>query len=75
MTTTVKQLIEYLETLPEETEVSVVETAQGGFAGDYSYFADLDIGDHCEFTDFTGNKFVKKTEPHYNKKTLDIGTI
>lgn len=72
--TTVKQLIEYLKTLPAET---IVETSE--MAGVYDLYArsvDLDIGpysDTMEYYDFTDKKDINSS--YYGKTVLVIGDI
>ena len=72
---TVLDLIEYLNTLPSDTEVSVIR----GYDCNYSYCAeevalDLDpLTGNIDFTDMTGNQFVKEDSEHYNKKYLVLG--
>lgn len=72
---TVKELIDYLKTLPEDTEVEVVV----GHYSDYSYCTEtvpLSL-DPCtgnvDFTDFSGNEFVKEGAKFFNKKYLTLG--
>lgn len=58
--TTVRELITYLESLPEDTEVSVIE----GYDCGYSYCTkevELNLcpeNGNVDFTDFTGNQFA-----------------
>ena len=74
MATTTEQLIEYLKTLPRETEVQVLEV-HSGYGGNYVVERDLDLTGHetFEYTDFTGNQFVKPTDFYFNKKYLLFG--
>jgi hypothetical protein len=73
--TDVKTFIEYLKTLPPETEVRVCCAKVVGY-GTQVTFQDLEIdeyGGNIDFTDLTGNQFVKAGDPRENKKYLDIG--
>jgi hypothetical protein len=65
--TTVAEFIEYLKTLPPETDVQVVESD-----GYYAKFVDLEIDENTDFTDMTGNPFAKG-KPYENSKTLYLG--
>jgi hypothetical protein len=65
--TTVAEFIEYLKTLPPETEVQVVESD-----GYYAKFVDLEIDGNTDFIDMTGNPFAVG-KPHENAKTLCLG--
>jgi len=73
--TTVSQLITYLQELPPDTEVSVIE----GYDCGYAYCTkevDLDLDPYngnVDFTDFTGNQFAKEGSEHFNKKYLTLG--
>jgi len=73
--TTVKELIDYLETLPRETEVHVVVGIDCGYGyGTKEVPLDLDPAEgNMEFMDFTGNKFVKEGSDLVNKKYLLLG--
>ena len=64
---TVKELIEFLETLPEKTEVELY-TEYG--------IKELTIGKHTDcmsFTDYEGNKWIKETDRRYGKTYLTFG--
>ena len=73
--TTITEFIDYLKTLPPETEVSVIR------AYDYAYSTcteevglNIDpVQGNVDFTDLTGNKFVKADDPRLNKKYLVLG--
>ena len=75
----VKELAEWLLAFhDQDAEVQVVDHFsgtgyydQGGNA--YQEFFNTDL--HTEYTNFVGNKFVKDTEPHYNKSYLLLGRI
>ena len=47
--TNVKQLIEYLQILPGDTTVNVVQTRDAGDQGYYSTFEPLVIGENTEY--------------------------
>lgn len=61
---TITELIEYLKGLPDDTEVRV------SYDGDEVI---LDLDEHMDYVDLTGNQFVEKDSPIYNKKFLTIG--
>lgn len=73
--TTITEFIEYLRTLPPETEVRVVR----GYNCGYSLCTEevlLDINPitgNIDFTDLSGNKFIKDDDPRANKKYLTLG--
>ena len=72
--TTITEFIEYLQTLPEDTELYVVK----GFYEGFTYVSEevlLDIDGNTEFVDLTNNKFVKKGDVRENRKTLTLGEI
>ncbi len=59
MATTIKEFIEYLKTLPPDTEVGVI----CGYTSGYSYDTKevpLEIDENTCYTDFTGNPNVKE---------------
>ena len=73
--TTVKKLKEYLDTLPEETEVMVIEQHDSGCYGTYGAFVALDLHPYdgnTDFVDMTGNQFAKGKD-YENNKTLYLG--
>lgn len=73
--TTVRELIEYLQTLPESAEVQVVE----GYDCGYSYCTkEVDINLHpydgnVDFIDLTGNQFVDQDDERFNNAYLILG--
>jgi hypothetical protein len=71
---TVKEFIEYLQTLPPDTIVRTFEGYDCGHAH-YTEEVDLNLGDkgNVDFIDFTGNQFVDKENYLYEKKLLTIG--
>jgi len=72
MATTITEFIEYLKTLPPDTELSVI----CGVHSMYSYDTNevpLEIDENTNFVDFDGNPFVPEGAPYYNKKYLTLG--
>lgn len=73
--TTVRELIQYLEKLPPDTEVSVIV----GYDCGYSYCTEevaLNLDPYkgnIDFLDFRNNQFVKETHELYNKTFLTLG--
>lgn len=69
--TTAAQLITYLKTLPEDTEVSVVEFISSGYAG-YAEETPLDIEENTYFVDFNkhGPESIAKLPPHVVGKSF-----
>lgn len=84
MTTTVEELIAYLQTLPPKTEVSCAVHVDG-YDGGYTAEEDLELparredgsfeqcSDNIDFTSLVGNQFVKETDPRFGKSYLFIG--
>jgi hypothetical protein len=69
--TTVKQLIEFLQTQDQDAEVRIQTIVHGW---DYSRsVVDLDLRDHISYTDNRGNSFVADDAPHKNKRYLEFG--
>lgn len=78
--TTVKEMKEWLDKFPDETIVQVSIQQEAGTWDNYgpSYFRNLKVDEEYttwEYVDFKGNKFVKTTDPHYNKSYLQLGTV
>ena len=70
--TTIAEFIDYLKTLPPDTELQVVR----GYACGYDYCteaAPLEIDENTGFCDLTGSPHVKEDNPLYNKKILFLG--
>ena len=73
--TTITEFIEYLKTLPPDTEISVVR----GYDCGYSYCTEevplnIDpLNGNVDFTDLTGNQFINDDDPKSNKKYLTLG--
>ena len=73
--TSITEFIEYLKTLPPDTEISVVCGYDCGYSTCTEEVPlDIDpINGNVEFTDLTGNQFVKNDSPIANKKYLTLG--
>ena len=74
--TTAKELIEYLKTIPEETQIRVLERYENGYS---TYVKEVDlnldlINGNIEFEDFRLNPFTKETDAHYMKTYLLFGS-
>lgn len=72
----VDKLIEYLQTLPPETEVNVLEIGSSGYEMTHKWVP-LELGEYsdtCDFIDLTNNPFVKDDDPRKNSKSLDLGS-
>lgn len=77
MTTTVKELIEYLKTIPLDTELRVVVTydCQGGYAT-CTKLVPLDLDPttgNVEYIDTNGNRFIEKHSELWDRRFLDFG--
>ena len=70
--TTIKQLKEYLDALPDETEVEVLVTVDNGYLGFSNHFAPLVIDENTDFVDMTDNPSAKG-KVYENNKTLYLG--
>ena len=70
--TTVKEFIEYLEGLPEETEVQVLVMQGGSYGGDYAEWEPLDITTNTDLIDLRDNQFSKGTSRE-GKVYLELG--
>jgi len=64
----VEELIEYLKTLPPETEVETLSSNYYGDADEVTLQPDF-----LYYTDYTSNVRVKEDHPMYGKKVLLIG--
>ena len=73
--TTLHEFIDYLKGLPPDTEISVLRSYDYGYAtGVDEAPLDIDpITGNVDFTDLTGNQFVKDDDPRANKKYLTLG--
>ncbi len=75
MATNVKELIEYLKTIPLDTELQVVETYDCGYATCARYVP-LDIDGrkgNVTYTNLADNPFVAKDSPNFDKRFLEFG--
>jgi hypothetical protein len=72
--TTASQLIAYLQTLPPETIVEVLEEHTRGYES-YVEFTDLNLetGDYHDFIDFRNVAWVPTDNPNYGKCFLQLG--
>ena|GEM_PF-5026651 len=75
MATTVKELIEYLKTIPLDTELRVAVTydCQGATC---AKFVPLDLNQttgNVAYTDMNGNMFVEKHSELWDRRFLDFG--
>lgn len=72
--TTAAQLIKYLQTLPPETIIEVLEEHTCGYES-YVEFTDLDLvgGDCHGFIDFRNVTWVPTDNPNYGKCFLQLG--
>lgn len=73
MTTTVRQLIEFLQTQDQDAVVDILVGEQSGF-GDSFFRKNLELTEDVEYTDFRGNQFVHPTSAHYNQRYLFLGS-
>jgi hypothetical protein len=76
--TTVAQLIEFLQTLPQDAEVDVMAERTGPWTS-YTEFEELQIpneignSDNIEVFDFRDNHFVKEGDPRFGKVYVSFG--
>lgn len=70
--TTKREFIEYLETLPEETEIQVLEMYDGGYGGDYAVWSTLKLGVNTDLIDLRDNKYAQSTS-RADKVYLELG--
>ena len=76
--TTVAQLIEYLQTLPQDAEVDVLHEEESNWTT-YTEFDSLQIpnehgcSDNLEVYDFRDNQFVKEGDPRFGKVYVMFG--
>ena len=73
--TTVKELIEYLKTIPLDTELRVVEVYDFGHST-ATRFVPMSLDEqnrNVEYTDLAGNKFVEKDSENWDRRFLDFG--
>ena len=75
MPTTVKELIEYLQTIPLDTELRVVVTEDCGYSR-CSSFVPMELDQYkgnVEYTDMANNRFVEKHSELWDRRFLDFG--
>lgn len=76
--TTVAQLIEFLQTFPQDAEIDVMAERQGTYSC-YTEFEPLQIpdewgySDNLEVFDFRDNQFVKEGDPRFGKVYVSFG--
>ena len=76
--TTVAQLIEFLQTLPQDAEVDVMAERRGQW-WTYTEFEELQIpdehgnSDNLEVYDFRDNQFVKEGDPRFGRVFVSFG--
>lgn len=74
MATTITEFIEYLQTLPEETEIDVVCCIEQ----DQGYFYDstpMVIGENTKLYDFRDGTIKDKSNKLYGKVILSLGDV
>ena len=75
MATTVKDLIEYLRNIPLDTELRVVMVDDCGH-DQCASFVPMDLSEYTgnvDYTDLTGNPFVKEDSALCGRRFLDFG--
>lgn len=72
MPTTVKELIEYLQTIPLDTELRVVVTEDCRYTR-LSRFVPMELDQNVSYTDTTNNKFVEEHSELWDRRFLDFG--
>jgi len=75
MATTVKELIEYLKTIPLDTELQVVETYDCNYAT-CARHVPLDIDEikgNVTYINLANNEFVDKDSPNFDRRFLEFG--
>ena len=80
---TVYEFTEWLKTQDQDAIVQIVYHErgtgyydQGGTASVIEFRPDVNqygVADHWNYTDYRNNRFVKETDPHYNKLYLLLG--
>ena len=68
-TTTVEELIAFLQAQDQEATVEVVIVDPD----DEARFVDLNLDEHIHYTDLRGNRFVGEDSSLFNKRFLKIG--
>ena len=75
--TTITDFIKYLKSLPSDTEISVIESYDCGYSTcvrETLLNIDPIIG-NVDYTDLTGNMYVKESDSRFNKKYLVLGEL
>ena len=75
MTTTVKELIEYLKNIPLDTELRVIVMEDCGYST-RAKFVPLDLDPatgNVEYADMAKNMFVEKHSEMWDRRFLDFG--
>jgi len=75
MPTTVKELIEYLQTIPLDAELRVVVTEDCGYS-QCSRFVPMELDQYkgnIEYTNMANNQFVEKHSELWDRRFLDFG--
>ena len=76
--TTVAQLIEFLQTLPEDAEIEVMSECRDSWET-YTKFEELQIpdehgnSDNLEVYDFRDNQFVTESDPRFGRVLVCFG--
>jgi hypothetical protein len=76
--TTVAQLVEYLQTLPQDAEVDVLKEVSANWST-WTEFTALEIpgeygySDNLEVYDFRDNQFVTQGDPRFGKVYVSFG--
>jgi Ran GTPase-activating protein (RanGAP) involved in mRNA processing and transport len=76
--TTVAQLVEYLQTLPQDAEVDVLKEVSANWST-WTEFTALEIpgeygySDNLEVYDFRDNQFVKEDDARFGKVYVSFG--
>ncbi len=71
----IREFREFISQFPDDTIVEVLEMVDEGYNGSYIRvieFRGEEYKDY-DYTDFTGNQFVKPDAAHYNKRFIRFG--
>ncbi len=69
----VREMIEWLKTQPQDAVVEVVCTEAGRGRIEMSSTTETFKPELSEFYDWSGNKYIKESDPHFNKRVLTLG--
>lgn len=72
----VAEFIEWLKTQDQEAEVEILTSCEKSWGHETYNSVSRQVFDpskHVDYSDFRGNRFVKPTEAHYNKRLLFLG--